>query len=235
MQQEEKTTISANAEPIVIYGTCNWARVLLDELSTDSRYHVAGITCDAEYYHEEHFCGYPLYPFHAIETIFPPEKFRMLVCGIYASPRERNAYYQRAKQKNYICANFISRNANVSPSVIFGENNFIFGGAYIDAMCRFGNNNIVRPNSYIGHESVVGNTVFIAPGCNIAGKCTIGDLSMIGIGATLIGKLVIGREVLIGAGALMLEDAPPLSKYLGVPAKRSGEIDPDCGILMEGK
>ncbi len=227
--------MTSNPEPILLYGTCNWARLLLGELGADPHYHIVGVVCDPEYYRDAHFCGYPQYVFTDVEKIFPPDHFRMLVCGIYASPRERAAYYLRAKQKNYSCVNFISRNANVSPSARLGENNFIFGGVYIDAECRFGNNNIVRPNSYIGHECEVGDTVFIAPGCNVAGRCRISDLSMLGIGSTLIGNLLIGREVLVGAGALMLGNAAPLGKYLGVPAKRCGEIDPECGIWLGEK
>ena len=219
--------------PILIYGTCNWARLLLDELADDSRFRIVAFTCDSEYFDSSEFNGYPLYEFSGIERRFSADKFQMLVCGVYASPRERAAYYQRAKQKGYVCPNFISRDARVSSTACLGENNFIFGGAYIDARCRFGNNNIVRPNVYIGHESVVGSTVFFAPGCNVASRCRIGDLSMICIGSTLIGGLDIGREVLVGAGALMLGDAPDAGKDIGVPARRVAEIDRKLGIRMD--
>ena len=225
--------MSPSPIPIVIYGTCNWARLLLDELGSDPRYRIAAFTCDPEYLDSAEFCGYPLYAFSEIERRFPPDQYQMLVCGIYASPRERSDYYLRAKRKGYTCPNFISAGALVSPTVSFGENNFVFGGAYIDTRCRFGNNIIVRPNVYIGHESAIGDTVFFAPGCNVASRCRIGDLSMCCIGSTLIGGLSIGREVLIGAGALMLEDAPDSGKYLGVPARRVAEVDPEQGIRMD--
>ena len=221
------------AIPVLIYGTCNWARLLLDELGRDPRWRIAGVTCDPAYFDADEVCGYPLYPFEGIEKRFPPEKFRMLACGIYASPRERAAHFLRAKAKNYTCANFISLRAAVSPTAVFGENNFVFAGACIDARCRFGCNNIVRPNAYVGHETQVGDTVFFGPGCNVASRCRLGDRTMLGIGSTLVGGLTLGEEVLVGAGALMLKDAPALGKYFGVPARRMAEIDPETGIRMD--
>ena len=58
--------------PILIYGTCNWARLLLDELADDSRFRIVAFTCDSEYFDSSEFNGYPLYEFSGIERRFSP-------------------------------------------------------------------------------------------------------------------------------------------------------------------
>ena len=63
----------------------------------------------------------------------------------------------------------------------------------------------------------------ISPGCNIGGGNRIGNLCFIGIGSTVVHNLVLEDETLLGAGSLLLQDTEKYSKYVGNPAKKTGE------------
>lgn len=218
---------------IIIYGTSNWAKLVYAELRRDPSRRVAAFACDDIYYHADTFLDCRLYRFSEIEKIIPPGSAEMLVCGVFCSPRERYAMYQRAVKKGYACTNFISVDAMIADTARLGENNFIFGGVYIDNECVLGHGNIIRPNAYLGHNSRVGNGVYISPGVNIGGYCRIDDLSFIGIGSNVIARVHVGREVLVGAGSLVLRDAGDFGKYFGSPARRMDEIDRETGIIIE--
>lgn len=51
------------------------------------------------------------------------------------------------------------------------------------------------------------------------GDVVIGDDVWVGFGALIIGPVVIGNGAIIGAGAVVVEDIPPYSVAVGVPAK----------------
>lgn len=218
---------------VLIYGTCNWAKLVDAELRRDCRWRVIAFACDDIYYDSDVFLDRPLYRFSEVDAVISPEQVKMLACGVYRSPRERLDIYRRGKAKGYEFTNFISPDAMVADSAELGENNFIFGGVYLDHNCRLGNSNVLRPNVYLGHDSVIGDGVYLSPGCHVAGNCRIGDLSFLGLGCNVIGQRRIGREVLVGAGSLVLRDAEDYGKYFGSPARRTGEIAPGQGIRLD--
>jgi serine O-acetyltransferase len=83
----------------------------------------------------------------------------------------------------------------------------------------------------VSGDAVLGDDVILRNGVTIGLKRTgergspvIGDRVDIGAGAKILGKITIGHDVSIGANAVVLQDVPPYSIAVGVPAKilRSG-------------
>jgi serine O-acetyltransferase len=53
--------------------------------------------------------------------------------------------------------------------------------------------------------------------------CPTGDGVLLGAGATLLGNVRVGAGSLVGACSLVLDDIPPNSVAVGVPAKVVGQ------------
>ena len=78
----------------------------------------------------------------------------------------------------------------------------------------------------VSGDAVIGDDVVLRHGVTIGlrrtgvpGSPTIGNRVDIGAGAKILGPILIGDDVLIGANAVVLEDVPPRSIAVGVPAK----------------
>jgi acetyltransferase EpsM len=53
----------------------------------------------------------------------------------------------------------------------------------------------------------------------LAGRAKIEQGAFIGIGATVLPRITIGYESVIGAGAVVIDDIPPMTTAVGVPAR----------------
>lgn len=79
----------------------------------------------------------------------------------------------------------------------------------------------------IGETSEIGENVTMYQGVTLGGTGkergkrhpTIGDDVLIGVGAKILGAITVGENSRIGAGAVVLDDVPPNSTAVGVPAK----------------
>jgi acetyltransferase-like isoleucine patch superfamily enzyme len=59
----------------------------------------------------------------------------------------------------------------------------------------------------------------------------IGDYTFIGANATVLMGVSIGSHCVIGAGAVVNKDVPDGRAAVGVPARVSGQIDVDTGVV----
>jgi serine O-acetyltransferase len=79
----------------------------------------------------------------------------------------------------------------------------------------------------IGETTEVGDNVTLHQGVTLGGTGkergkrhpTLGDNVYVGVGAKILGAVRIGSDARIGAGAVVLNDVPPHTTAVGVPAK----------------
>lgn len=128
--------------------------------------------------------------------------------------RLANRFYKR---KMYFMARWISQRASkktgieIHPAVQIGKRFFIDHGTGV----------------VIGETCVIGDDVTIYQGVTLGGTGkdtgkrhpTIGNNVMIGAGAKVLGPLNIGDNSKIASGAVVLNDIPPDSTAVGVPAR----------------
>ena len=128
--------------------------------------------------------------------------------------RLANKFY---KKKLFFMARWISQRASkktgieIHPAVQIGKRFFIDHGTGV----------------VIGETCVIGDDVTIYQGVTLGGTGkdtgkrhpTIGNNVMIGAGAKVLGPLEIGDNSKIASGAVVLNDIPPDSTAVGVPAR----------------
>lgn len=96
----------------------------------------------------------------------------------------------------------------------------------------------------IGETTVIGDDVLIYQQVTLGGTGknsdkrhpTVGNHVIIGAGAKVLGNIAIGDNVRIGAGSVVIEDVPPHSTVVGVPARivKRSTVDEE-GNLMHNK
>lgn len=82
-----------------------------------------------------------------------------------------------------------------------------FGGIIISGDAIFGDDCVIRNGVTVGLRRT-----------NERGAPVMGNRVDIGAGAVILGKIRIGDDVSIGANAVVLQDVPPNSIAIGVPA-----------------
>ena len=128
--------------------------------------------------------------------------------------RIANKFYNR---KMFFAARWVSQRASkktgveIHPAAQIGKRFFIDHGTGV----------------VIGETTVIGDDVTIYQGVTLGGTGkdtgkrhpTIGNNVMIGAGAKVLGPLIIGDNSKIASGAVVLNDIPPDSTAVGVPAR----------------
>ncbi len=99
----------------------------------------------------------------------------------------------------------------IHPAAQIGENFFIDHGTGV----------------VIGETTIIGDNVTLYQGVTLGGTGketgkrhpTLGNNIMVGTGAKILGSVTIGDNTKIAAGAVVLQDIPPNSTAVGVPAR----------------
>ena len=113
----------------------------------------------------------------------------------------------------------------VHPSVVMsdfndiGSGSIICAGTIITTNVKLGRSGIVNLGCFIGHDTVLGDCVSMMPATNIAGEVAVGDGCYFGLNSCAINRKTIGEWSIIGAGAVVVDDIPPHSLAVGVPAR----------------
>jgi sugar O-acyltransferase (sialic acid O-acetyltransferase NeuD family) len=207
-------------DKVIVFGNGQTASENYFYLSHDSIYKVAAFTVDRDYIKEDTFLGLPVVPFEDIESIYPPDEFKM---SIFISYRKMNSLraekYGLAKEKGYQLIGYISSRANTWPGLVVGENSFIFENSVIGPFSKIGNN-VVIAGSFIGHHCVIKDHCFVSPNAVVLGSTTIEPYCLIGANSTIRdGGITIARECIIGAGVYIAKDTKERGVYLNRPAE----------------
>lgn len=80
----------------------------------------------------------------------------------------------------------------------------------------------------VSHDAHLGRGVTVGPNATIAGGVSIGTNAYVGAGATIMDDRTIGEEAIIGAGAVVVENVPPETTVVGVPASPLDQQDEDA-------
>lgn len=91
----------------------------------------------------------------------------------------------------------------------------------------------------VGETAVIGNNVSLLQGVTLGGTGKehgdrhpkIGDGVLIGAGSSILGNINVGACAKVGAGSVVLEDVPPHTTVVGVPARVVGSPSEEMPAL----
>jgi sugar O-acyltransferase (sialic acid O-acetyltransferase NeuD family) len=219
-------------EQVVLFGTSVGAMIVHFTLSHDPSYRVAAFTVDQAYLKEEKFCGLPVIPFEDVQSIYPPDNYKMLI-AIQANRMNKlraEKYYQ-AKEKGYTLISYIHPQAIIAPDLVIGDNCYISEGAICRPFLTIGNDVTVMPGAIIGHHAVIKDHCFIGNRAVVMSVVTMEPYCFVGPKATIMEVLILGAECLIGGGTVIQENVKEKEVYkanppvrLGLPSDRLAKI-----------
>lgn len=209
---------------VIIFGNGQEAEMNYIYLTHSSPYEVAAFTVDRAYIKEDMLLGLPVVPFEDIESVYPPDEFKMSLLISYRKlNRLRAEKYDQAKAKGYELISYVSPKAVTWPGLVMGDNCYIAENSVICPFAEIGNNVFIGAGSLVGHHSVIKDHCFVAPHAVILGSATIEPYCLIGANSTIRdGGVIVARECIIGAGVSITAD----TREKGVYINRAAELLP---------
>jgi sugar O-acyltransferase (sialic acid O-acetyltransferase NeuD family) len=205
---------------LILFGDSAFAEIAYEYFTYDSEYEVVAFTVSQEFLKKDNLMGIPVIAFEELENLYKPGLYEMHIALVYNNlNRIRIKFYNEAKEKGYILANYISSKSFVWRNVSIGDNCFVFEDNTIQPFVKIGNNNVFWSGNHIGHHSSIGSHNFISSHVVISGFCSIGDANFMGVNATMANNLSIGKDCLIGSAVHIVKSVKDGSLIKGTPNK----------------
>ncbi|MEW5804405.1 MAG: acetyltransferase [bacterium] len=141
-----------------------------------------------------------------------------VACGI-GNPLARKRIRDILRQSGVQFPNLIHPGVICYSGNVFGVGNIVNPGNILNVNVSIGNHVCLESASLIGHEVIIEDLVSIMPGVKVSGNVVLEEGCYLGTGCTIIQGKHIGRWATVGAGAVVIENVPPYSTVVGVPAK----------------
>jgi sugar O-acyltransferase (sialic acid O-acetyltransferase NeuD family) len=109
--------------------------------------------------------------------------------------------------------------STVAPDARLGPGTMVCAGVVINTMAVIGANTIINTAASVDHHCRIEDHVHIAPGVRLGGNVAVGEGALVGIGAVVLPGKKIGAWAIVGAGAVVIDDVPPATTVVGVPAR----------------
>jgi len=215
-----------NMDKVIIFGASQAASRAYWYLTNDSSYELAAFTVDQRFILKPELHGLPVVSFENIETIYPPDEYKMLLhinstlpIQLGGCERLRHQKYYQAKAKGYELINYISSKATTWPGLNIGDNCRILANSVVEPFAKIGNDVIIGVGSMVSHDTVIKDHCTVIHHAVVLGNVKVEPYCFIGTNATIRSGITIARECIIGAGALILEDTVEKGVYKGNPAQ----------------
>ncbi len=139
--------------------------------------------------------------------------------------------------------------ASIRERVQVGDYSIVGRGACIENDCTIGRYCKLETNAYITAYSTLEDRCFVAPGVltsndNFLGRTeerfkhfkgvTVRRGGRIGVGAVVLPGKEVGPDGVVAAGAVLTRDADADSVYVGVPARKKGDVPDDQKLDNQG-
>lgn len=205
--------------PVVVVGAGGHGRVVLDILKRARSYEAAGFLDSNPDLHGRRMDGLPILgDLTLLPQLSRSRDMRGAIVAI-GDNGVRRAFAEEIDAMGIRLINAVHPSANLAHNVTLGRNVVIAAGALVSAHCQIGDSVILNTGCIVDHESMIGTAAHICPGTKLAGRVTVEAGAFVGIGATVLQGLRIGCEAIVGGGAVVIDDVPPMTTVVGVPAR----------------
>lgn len=203
---------------LVIFGDRAFAEIAFEYFTCDSEYEVVAFTVTEEYLKKDNLFGLPVIAFEEIQKIYSPDNYEMYIALTYDNlNRTREYFYEKAREKGYSLANYISSKAFVWRNVELGDNVFIFEHNTIQPFVKIGSNNVLWSGNHVGHHSIIGDHNFISSHVVISGFCNVGNHNFMGVNTTIGNNISVGNDCLLGSFVHVVKNIESGSLIKGTP------------------
>ncbi len=127
--------------------------------------------------------------------------------------------FDEQRNDNFDFPSLIHPDAFVAPEAHVGFGAQVMAGAVVQPGATLAENVIVNTNASIDHDSEIARHVHVAPGATISGHVSLDRRVHVGTGASIVQGIHVGARSVVGAGAVVINDVPPESIVVGVPAR----------------
>ena len=134
--------------------------------------------------------------------------------GSIKSTKLRKLLYRRAMDMGFDFPNIIDPSALVSEYAMLGKGIFVGKNSVINAGARVGDMAIINTGAIVEHGSSIGSFSHISVGAG--GDSKIGNSVFVGANAAIIQGVKVGANSIVGAGSIVLKDAVPDSRIIGL-------------------
>ena len=189
---------------IILLGAGGHMTSVIETIKNDKRYKIVGfLDNDKKKIGKKIFGIQVIGNDNKLKLLRKKIKCAFLTVGYIKNIEERLELIKKLTQNKFEIPNFISKNADISKSIILGKGNTIMQHCLINKNVKIGDFNILNNKSLIEHDVEIGSNVHIATGVIINGNVKIGSDVFIGSGSIVVNNAKIKDYSFIKAGSLI--------------------------------
>lgn len=159
-------------------------------------------------------------PYLGPDAALPDIRRSTPVAFVAVGDNERRSHLARiVVEMGFDLATLVAPTSRVSPTATVGPGSAVLHGALVGPRSRVGTAAIINTAASIDHDCSIGDFAHIAPGTHLAGGVRVGAGAFAGVGVSVIPDVEIGEWAVMGAGSVVVDQVPPGTTVVGVPAR----------------
>lgn len=236
-RRTDEISMTADAQPIVIFGAGGLGRMVLDILSLRPEWHPIAFLDNNREKHGQALDGLPIRGGIQTWQELREEGVQHATVAI-GDNVERIAIAEQLSLLGATLTSAIHPLAMISQTAKIGSHVMIGARVTICVHAEIGDHCVLSPGCIIEHDNSIATGVFVAPAARFAGNVRIGQRSRVGIGATVIPGREIGADAEVAPGSVVIKHVPDGECVSGVPAlntyQSASRFEPDPPIEVPG-
>lgn len=210
--------ITANKEPVMVFGASGHAKVVIDVIEKQGQYSIAFLIDDDSRKWGQEFYGYPVRGGKEALLADDPSFPRKVIVAI-GDNSSRMKMAKWLSQNGFELVSVLHPSAQIARGVRIARGVAVMAGCVINSDANIGENAIINTGATVDHDCIIGGGSHVAPGCHICGGVRVGEGSLVGAASAIMPGIVVGSGVIVGAGSTVIRNVGDNEKVAGSPAR----------------
>jgi UDP-perosamine 4-acetyltransferase len=208
-------------ERCIILGAGGHARVLIDCIRASGVAQIHGILDPERERWGQTMLDVPILGGDELMPRMADEGVRYFLVGLGSTGNSeaRQRLFRMGRSQGLQALTVIHPACIHSVAAVIGAGSQLLAGSIVNVGAVIGENVIINSGAIIEHDCRIEDHAHVATGARLAGTVHVGMGAHIGVGAAIRQGITIGEAAIVGAGAAVVEDVPPWTVVVGVPAR----------------